>query len=454
MRLRHLFLLCAFPLLLAGCTYEDATDEAETSSAEGTAAQDDISVPDAGEIRYEAARLAELRRDASWRAAAERDRAARRPGAGAAQEPLTTAGPADMAAEPDPALITGQEPPPPTGAEGGGAPGAQPPLRAPAGAESFAQISPDTLNLQPRLPVARDGGGPTALRAQILLDRARFSPGVIDGEWGQNTEKAVFWFQHANGLNATGEVDQATWNALAQAGGSSEPLRRVTLTEQDLRGPFTELPDDVYARAKLDCLCYENALEMLAERGHTTPELLRQLNPQADFDRLTAGDVVWLPNVAEVAIQKGPQPAANQLPAAAAPAELIISKTGFYLQGLDAQGNILFHFPSTLGSKYDPSPDGEYKITGIFPEPDFHYQPKLLADVPDNEENAQLPPGPNSPVGMVWMQLSKPHNGIHGTAVPETIGYASSHGCVRLTNWDAVFLSGLVRPGVPVRFVE
>lgn len=454
MRLRNLLVLCLFPLLLAGCVFEDATDEAEKGSAEDAAAQEEISVPDAGEIRYEAARLEQMRRDASWRAAAERDRAARRPGM--AQPPLTTAGPEGVAATPDPALETGQEPPPPTGAEGGGLPGAQPPLRAPAGAESFDQISPDTLDLEPRLPVARDGGGPTALRAQILLDRARFSPGVIDGQWGQNTEKAVFWFQHAKGLQATGEVDQATWSALAQAAGTPEPLQRITLTEQDLRGPFIPLPDDVYARAKLDCLCYENALEMLAERGHTTPDLLRQLNPQADFDRLAAGDVVWLPNVASTQGQgqaaTGVQPAANRAPDAPV-AELLISKTGYYLQALDAQGNILYHFPSTLGSKYDPSPDGQYKITGIFPEPDFHYQPKLLADVPDTKENAQLPPGPNSPVGLVWMQLSKPHNGIHGTAVPETIGYASSHGCVRLTNWDALFLSGLIRPGVSVRFV-
>ena len=133
---------------------------------------------------------------------------------------------------------------------------------------------------------------------------------------------------------------------------------------------------------------------------------------------------------------------------------LLISKRGFYLQVLDAQGHILYHFPSTLGSKYDPSASGTLQLTGIYPEPDFHYQPKLFADVPDDRPEANLPPGPNSPVGLVWLDLSKPHHGIHGTASPETIGYTSSHGCIRLTNWDALFLARHVKPGTQVVFRE
>jgi lipoprotein-anchoring transpeptidase ErfK/SrfK len=444
MRDRLLFLLCALPLLLAGCVYEDATDETknEQGSAASATSQDDISVPDAGEIAYEAAALEKLRRDASWRAAAERDRAAR---AAALARPSSP--------EPSsPDLSTSLEPP--TAPTPPSAPGAQPPLRAPAAAESFDQISPDTLHLEPRLPLGRDGGGPSVLRVQILLDRARFSPGVIDGNWGQNTEKAVFWFQHAKGLQATGEVDGPTWNALTQVAGNTEPLRQATLTEEDLRGPFTELPDDVYARESLDCLCYESPLEMLAERSHSAPELLRQLNPQAHFDRLAPGDTLWMPNVEDILAEQPSGKTAAQPASDPAVAELVISKKGYYLQALDAARNILYHFPSTLGSKYDPSPSGAYQVTGTFPRPEFHYQPALLADVPDAEKDAQLPSGPNSPVGLVWMQLSKPHNGIHGTAVPETIGYTSSHGCVRLTNWDAVFLSGQIRSGVPVRFVD
>jgi len=434
MRHRLLLLLCALPLL-AGCIYEDATDEEEKGSAGSEASGDDISVPDAGETAYDPAALEKLRRDASWRAAAERDRTAR---AAARSAP-----PVQESTD----LTTDLEP-----AEPGVAP-AQPPLRAPAAPESFDQISPDTLSLEPRLPIGRDGGGPTILRAQILLDQSRFSPGVIDGNWGQNTEKAVFWFQHAHGLQATGEIDRPTWDALVRTAGSSEPLRSLRLTEEDLHGPFVDLPDDIYARAKLDCLCYESPLEMLAERAHSTPDLLRQLNPQANFDRLAAGDGIWTPNVADLATEQ-PTGAAAARPTGPVIAEILISKTGYYLQALDASGNILYHFPSTLGSGYDSSPTGTYKVTGVFPRPEFHYQPRLMADVPDTEEDAQLPPGPNSPVGLVWMQLSKPHNGIHGTAVPETIGYTSSHGCVRLTNWDALFLAERIRPGLRVRFVD
>jgi lipoprotein-anchoring transpeptidase ErfK/SrfK len=464
MRLR--ILLCTLPLLLAGCTYEDATDEkkAETAApAESTtASQDEISVPDAGETAYDPAELEKLRRDASWRAIAERDRAARAAALaqGATSQPQTS----DLAG--------GVQPPPATTAPQPSGPIAQQPGGAGA-AESFDQITPDALKTQPRFPVSHDSGGPTVLRAQILLDRARFSPGVIDGNWGQNTEKALYWFQYAHNLQATGELDRPTWDALTQAAGRSEPLRQLTLTDQDLRGPFVDLPEDVYARAQLDCLCYENALEMLAERSHSAPDLLRKLNPQTDFDRLQAGQSIVTPNVTDILAQQdtgpttGARPAANTqggaTPGSTGPmgqgqtgqiAEIVISKKGYYLQALDAERHILYHFPSTLGSKYDPSPKGDYKVTSIHPRPDFHYQPALMADVPDNEKNAQLPPGPNSPVGLVWMQLSKPHNGIHGTAVPDTIGYTSSHGCVRLTNWDAVFLSEQIQPGVRVRFVE
>jgi lipoprotein-anchoring transpeptidase ErfK/SrfK len=439
MRCRHL-LLCALPVVLAGCTYEDATDEAASTPATSERSGDDISVPDAGEIAYETSALERMRRDASWRAAAERDRAAR----AQATQPQ---GQTPAAAGVDPGLNTGLEP-----AE------TPAPVGVPSAGESFDQISPDTLAGEPRLPIASDGGGPTALRAQILLDRARFSPGAIDGNWGQNTAKAVFWFQDAHGLPSTGEVDRATWDALARrAGGATEPLRRQTLTAEDLRGPFLALPKDVYARAELDCLCYESPLEMLAERSHSTPDLLRQLNPQVDFDRLQAGQAVLVPNVTEVPLPLTAEsaPASGQQGQPAPVAALVVSKRGSYVHALDAQGRLLYHFPSTLGSRYDPSPDeGEYKVTGVHPRPDFHYQPKLFADVPDTKKDVFLPPGPNSPVGLVWMQLSKPNNGIHGTAIPETIGYTSSHGCVRLTNWDAVYLSERIPKGVAVRFVE
>jgi lipoprotein-anchoring transpeptidase ErfK/SrfK len=119
---------------------------------------------------------------------------------------------------------------------------------------------------------------------------------------------------------------------------------------------------------------------------------------------------------------------------------------------VDASGNVLAHFPSTLGEGYDPSPTGDFHVTGIATDPTFNYQPSLMAEVPDTRPTAKLKPGPNSPVGTVWMALSKPHYGIHGTPAPETIGYANSHGCVRLTNWDAERLASLVKAGTPVQF--
>jgi len=326
-----------------------------------------------------------------------------------------------------------------------------------AGSESYEQISPDALRGNPALPLGQEGGGPSILRTQILLDQARFSPGVIDGNWGKNTAKAVYWFQFAKGLNTTGEVDQGTWDALSRSAGATgagEPLTRVQATAEDLKGPFVDpLPDDPYEQAKLECLCYSSPLELFAERGHATPELIQKLNPQVDFANLQAGTEVVLPNV--------PTQTANRSGAPATPAaggqvvaRILISKQGFYLQALDAQGHILYHFPSTLGSKYDPSATGTLQITSIHPEPGFHYQPKLFADVSDEKPEAQLPSGPNSPVGLVWLDLSKPHHGIHGTASPETIGYTSSHGCVRLTNWDALFLAQHVNPGTQVVFRE
>ncbi|MFL6200727.1 MAG: L,D-transpeptidase family protein [Thermoanaerobaculia bacterium] len=421
------------PLLLGACVFEDATDEQPSETPAAQASQTpDYSVP-IGAPEYDTATLEKGRLDPTWRQYAERDRLER----------LGTAAPAPQGQSP---LTTGTEPPPPTGSEGSAAATPPPPRRA--GSESYEQISPDALRGNPALPLGEEGGGPSVLRTQILLDRARFSPGMIDGNWGKNTEKAVYWFQFAQGLNATGEVDQATWDALARSAGAGEPLTRVQVTAEDLKGPFVDpLPDDPYEQAKLECLCYSSPLELFAERGHAAPELIEKLNPQVDFANLQAGTEIALPNVPRMSTT----PAANRQGQVA---RLLISKQGFYLQALDAQGHILYHFPSTLGSKYDPSATGTLQITGIHPEPDFHYQPKLFADVSDDKPEANLPAGPNSPVGLVWLDLSKPHHGIHGTATPETIGYTSSHGCVRLTNWDALFLAQHVKPGTQVVFRE
>lgn len=374
-------------------------------------------------------------------------------------------------------------------------------------AESYEDISRETLQGPPTLPVPTEDGGPSVLRLQILLDRARFSPGVMDGYWGSNTERAVRFFQQARGMEPTGKADRATWEALRKDPGQDRQfLQKLTVSQDDLKGPFVKISESPYEQKDLECLCYESPVERIAERSHTTRELLKKLNPDVDLDNLQAGTTLWVPNVPEILPQEpwrptsGPAKAAKEdapkqdapkqgtskgagassegpgrgeqakgrrnappipdedglgRPGSGSPVkQIVISKSGFYLHALDEQGKLLFHLPSTLGSEYDPSPEGDFKVTGIHRHPEFNYQPKLFADVPDTEPNALLPPGQNSPVGVVWMQLSKENYGIHGTAEPQTIGHTSSHGCVRLTNWDAWFLANQIEPGVPVEFVK
>ncbi len=298
-----------------------------------------------------------------------------------------------------------------------------------------------------RIPVR----GSVPLQIQILLDRANFSPGIVDGAWGGNAAKALSFFAtNESSGDTTGTskplstIDRATYDRLRSAAGSEPTLKQYAVTSADLSGPFVEIPDSVYAQAKLKCLCYSSPAEAIAERFHTSQNLIAQLNPKVKLDALAAGTVLTVPNVDNERIASASDSA--QI------ARLIVSRKGFWTQAVDAAGRVIFHFPSTLGAGYDPSPTGDFKIVSVAHKPTFHYQPKLFAEVPDTKPEARLPAGPNSPVGVVWIGLSKPHYGIHGTPAPETIGYANSHGCVRLTNWDASQLSDLVETGTPVVF--
>lgn len=363
-----------------------------------------------------------------WRRAAESDRIARETVTPrAATAPVPAPSPADTARPRAPVAVA---PTPET------APAAPP--SSIVRAERWEEISPEAVNADPGLPVAGTGG-PTVLRVQVLLDRAGFSPGAIDGYWGDNTRKAVYWLQESSGLESTGEVDAATYRLLDERFGRSEPVVRHALTAKELEGPFVDLPESVYERQRLDCQCYTSPLEMLAEQSHTTPAVLQRLNPEVRWSALTPGTRVWLPDTRRAAIRKRI-------------ARIVVSKQGSYVQALDDGGNIVGHVPSTLGSKYDPSPTGHFEVTRVVHDPDFHYNPKLYADVPDHRPDARLKPGPNSPVGVVWMALNAPHYGIHGTPEPETIGKTSSHGCVRLTNWDARWLAAAVKKGTTVEF--
>lgn len=337
--------------------------------------------------------------------------------------------------------------------------------------DRIARSSSDSGLPTVQLPVSGDAQGPSVLYVQVLLDRSPFSPGILDGKWGKNTRKAVYWLQRSAGMDATGEVDSLTFVRLVDlAGRPDRYVRTVRMTESDVSGPFVEIPADVHAQAELECMCYRSALEKVAERYHAAPELLEQLNPGRALDSLMAGDSLRVPNVAadELAARARPDAAQRDTTARADTAgeaadsmrlspggevaRIVISIDGFYLHALDDRGRLLYHFPTTVGSRYQPSPTGDFHIVSVTFDPWFHWQPTLFDEVPDSEEDERIRPGPNSPVGVVWIALSKENYGIHGTSEPATIGYGTSHGCVRLTNWDARFLAERVSAGVPVVF--
>ena len=293
------------------------------------------------------------------------------------------------------------------------------------------------------LPLGGDVAGPSVLKLQVLLDRAGFSPGQIDGRWGDNTELAVAWLQKAEGLRATGIVDEATARALGRRAGSPRELVVArALTASDVDGPFVTIPGDVYERATLDRLGYESLGEKLGEMFHAAPELLARLNGGRSLALLGAGDTLRVPSVRDAPRLEGTV------------ARIEVSAAAGFLHAVAADGTVLFHAPVTVGASYDPSPEGEFEVASVTRDPWWHYQPAILANVPDDQPDADLPPGPNNAVGVVWIALSKEHYGIHGTKAPETIGYASSAGCVRLTNWDASRLAGMVSAGTPVRFLD
>ena len=288
------------------------------------------------------------------------------------------------------------------------------------------------------LPVLRKGAsGTDVARVQTLLGRAWFSPGQIDGRFGRNVEHAVQAFQRAAGLPPSGEVDAATWEAL---GADRVPaFAAVTLREEDVRGPFVKLPEDVMARAKLQAQGYESAAEAIAERFHSSPRLLHEMNPGARF---VAGAEWIVPNVAV-----GDASAADGVVVA-------IDKSRRELRAVDASGRTLAAFPISIGGPRDPLPVGQMRIVNEVEDPSFTYDPKLLKSAPAGAKKAQLAPGPNNPVGSMWLGLSKPHWGIHGTPHPEKLGRLETNGCVHLANWDIARLSKLVGAGTVVEVRE
>lgn len=297
----------------------------------------------------------------------------------------------------------------------------------------------------------------TTFHAQVLLDRAGFSPGVIDGEKGISFDAAVKGFQEARGLQVTGQLDQATRQALLQDKAPS--TRRLRIDESDAKGPFLgQIPKDPAEQAKLQRLGYRNLLEKIAEKFHTTPATIIALNDPKQA--LRAGTVLTLPNVLptsrnyskvkpDIAQLLSDLNVSGQQPKAA---KVVVDKSDKVVHVYDQGGKMIAQFPATMGSEKDPLPLGNWKVNTVAFNPPFKYQPKLFWDVEDDEKEQMLPPGPNGPVGVVWIDLNKEHIGIHGTNSPETIKRAESHGCVRLTNWDAARLTQMIQDGMQVVF--
>jgi lipoprotein-anchoring transpeptidase ErfK/SrfK len=308
-------------------------------------------------------------------------------------------------------------------------------------------------------PNGRNDSEPSLIaKAEVLLDRDHFSPGEIDGMNGDNYRGALRAFQQANSLPATGILDTDTWNALIS--NASEPvLKPYMITDADLAGPFDKrIPVDLKQMAELHGLSYTSPLAELAEKFHMNMEFLRKLNPGADFER--SGQEIVIADVKPLNLRAGRDtfeaipPNNNEGAANESVATIVVDKPARNVRAYDKEGRLLAFYPATIGSEEKPAPSGVFKVRGVAWNPDYIYDPKFAWKGVNVRHKLTIRPGPNNPVGLVWIDLTAPTYGIHGTPDPADIGKTESHGCIRLTNWDAVDLAAMVRPGTLVKFED
>ncbi|MGQ0532708.1 MAG: L,D-transpeptidase family protein [Caulobacteraceae bacterium] len=276
------------------------------------------------------------------------------------------------------------------------------------------------------------------VRIQVLLDRAHFSPGVIDGYDGENVRKAVSAYQEARGLNVNGLADDALLTRLEQTD-SSPALVAYVLTAEDVPGPFVDVPQDLEAMSRLEHVGYESAAEAVAEKFHMDEDLLSTLNPGVDFTQV--GTEIVVAN------------AGGEVDTLVASVEVDVSAGA--VRAFDASNQIVAYYPATIASGDAPAPIGEHTVVGVAFDPTYRYDPARLPTFGRRTHGAvNIAAGPNNPVGAVWIALSAETYGIHGAPNPSQVSKTQSHGCIRLTNWDAVELGRAVRPGVPVAIRE
>jgi lipoprotein-anchoring transpeptidase ErfK/SrfK len=294
-----------------------------------------------------------------------------------------------------------------------------------------AQLSPKSK--------ARKVSSAVRLRAQVLLDRAHFSTGVIDGKTGENTRRAIAAFQKARGLRVDGKLDDETFAKLTETG--DEPaVIEYKISEGDVKGPFlARMPKDLEHMAQLNHLGYANPLELLSEKFHASEALLRALNPGQTFT--AAGGTIAVPNV------RAAQTSGKV-------AKIEVDKPGRGVRAFDRAGELVAYYPASVGSKEKPAPSGTYMVRRAMLNPTYTYDPKFAFKGVKTNAKVEIAEGPRNPVGSVWIDISKPSYGIHGTAHPETVGKSDSHGCVRLTNWDATELAHMVSKATVVVFQE
>jgi lipoprotein-anchoring transpeptidase ErfK/SrfK len=290
---------------------------------------------------------------------------------------------------------------------------------------------------------------PLIVKAQVLLDRAHFYPGAIDGRKGDNYQGALSAFAVAQGLPATRDLTPEVWDKL-QATSDKPVVTDYTITDADASGPYVDkIPPKMEEQADLKTLGYTNPREMLAERFHMSRDLISALNPGKPLDK--AGTSIAVAAVDPMSLDK---PKGKELAQEPKVERIEVDKSSRDVRAFGADGKLLAYYPASIGSAEKPAPSGDTKVKGVAFDPDYTYDPKYAFKGVEAQQKFTIHPGPNNPVGLVWIDLAIPSYGIHGTPEPEKVGKTESHGCIRLTNWNARDLATHVKRGAKVSFKD